>query len=579
MHRIGRNVCFILTGLIIVVLLGGIGSLHSKENKSPQTQVAKSLPLLITHRGDAPALERPSVAFDHDLHTAALKQVKKGDCKVCHVLEEKVDFVNQRVVKVFTFPKFPYDTKDKRSIMNAYHAGCGNCHAERAAEGKKTGPDIGMCGKCHVKRAQIEKVAWAWSPIFNYARHYKHVKAIDELSSIDKVKVVANIEVVGEIKPADKRCLVCHHTYDEKQKKLIYKQDSANSCRACHKSKDEKNARSMRKVVHAACIGCHIELYENVKKELAAQGRTQLNEQDKKKFGPFDCKGCHGEHKTLPPEELKKIPRLVRGQKDVMDVVTKDPKAARMKLVPFDHKAHEPRAQFCNTCHHYSLEKCSNCHTSQGNLKEGGGVSFERAFHKSGAVQSCVGCHETTKAGKNCAGCHQWMLDAMPKVSCPVCHRGTTEGKPIEVPPLPLVFDKEKVPEKLEIKQLEKEFKPADMPHQKIVKKLTLLSNNSPLARVFHAARGENAICSGCHHKTEMTATKKVPKCSSCHGRRFDPKELGKPGILAAYHQQCMGCHAAMDQKPKALECVKCHPAKEPQKQAQATKPAHNVQR
>ena len=53
-----------------------------------------------------------------------------------------------------------------------------------------------------------------------------------------------------------------------------------------------------------------------------------------------------------------------------------------------------------------------------------------------------------------------------------------------------------------------------------------------------------------------------------CHGIRFDPKELGKPGILAAYHRQCMGCHEAMDQKPKALDCVKCHAKKEPTKTA-----------
>ena len=46
-----------------------------------------------------------------------------------------------------------------------------------AAEGKKTGPVIGLCGKCHVKKAAVEKVVWAWSPIFNYARHAEHLQA------------------------------------------------------------------------------------------------------------------------------------------------------------------------------------------------------------------------------------------------------------------------------------------------------------------------------------------------------------------------------------------------------------------
>ncbi len=544
-----KRVLFIFLGFCLVLLFGVTGFVYSGEPAEQSPGDGVRLPLLIGHMGISEALERPEVAFDHDRHTKALKHAKKADCKVCHIVEEKDDRLVEKKVQIFGFPKFPYNAKDRKSIRDAYHAGCGNCHSKMTAEGKKTGPDIGLCGKCHVRKPLVRKVTWGWQPIFNYDRHNRHLNVLEKTG-------IAR----------DKTCAECHHIFDEKQKKLTYKKDTENSCRACHKAKDEKNARAMRKVAHARCIGCHLKTAE----ALLKRGQAPKTG---KEVGPFECKGCHGEHKILSPEEIIKIPRLVRGQKDVMDVAVKDVKKARMKLVAFNHKAHEPRAQFCNTCHHHSLEKCSNCHTEKPDLKtkphlqKGGGVSFERAFHKSGAVQSCAGCHETAKKSRNCAGCHQWLLTSMPKASCPVCHRGPSEGKPIKAPaPLPLVFDKEKVPEKVLIKDLENEYKPAELPHQKIVAKLTTISNKSSLALFFHSQKGEQALCEGCHHRTDPGSVKKVPKCSSCHGIRFNPKELGKPGILASYHRQCMGCHEAMGQKPKSLECVKCHAAKEPEK-------------
>jgi len=125
---------------------------------------------------------------------------------------------------------------------------------------------------------------------------------------------------------------------------------------------------------------------------------------------------------------------------------------------------------------------------------------------------------------------------------------------------------KEKVPEKLEIKTLEKEFKPANLPHQKIVTKLTTISNENALARVFHAGMGDQTLCSGCHHKTQPGAQvdKKWPKCDACHGQPFNQSDLPRPGLQIAYHQQCMGCHKALGQKPTPLECDKCHALKEP---------------
>lgn len=576
----------IMAGLFFLAVSGEMGRAKSEKVESQAPFGTAPFPILIDHKGGAATLERPPVGFDHDRHTAALKQSKQEDCAVCHALKDTDPRLVSPAVKVFKFPKAAFDATDKTAIMYAYHNECVSCHRKMAGENKKTGPDIGLCGKCHVKKPAVRAVAWAWSPLFNYLRHSKHTQAGKTWDPAGKLNVADKIEIIGEV--SGNKCEVCHHTYDAIQKKLIYKKDSENSCRACHKDKDEKNARSMRKVAHSACVGCHAKLSEQVRKELIQQGRTELTEQDKKRYGPVECKGCHGEHKSLTPDEIVKLPRLVRGQKDVMDlgfkpaadvslqelqtVSLKDTLPVRMKVVPFNHKAHEPRAQFCNTCHHHSLEKCSTCHTPAGDPKKGGGVTFERAFHKAAAQQACVGCHDAAKQDAKCQGCHKVSTGDVPKSACHVCHRGPSEGFPTDAAPAPLIFDKEKVPEKVLIKALEKEFKPADFPHQKIVTKLTKISNESSLARVFHAGISDQALCSGCHHKTDPAAAqaKKVPTCNTCHSRPFDARELGKPGILGAYHRQCTGCHESMKQKPAALECAKCHPQKEEVKTAEA---------
>ncbi len=554
MRRIKTRIFIVTTGLILVLFAGGTASFSSSGAEKQNLKDSTRLALVIGHKGSAPELDRPAVAFDHDLHTTALQQTLAQDCAVCHVMQETDKRLNSPYISIFKFPKQQFDRTDKSSIMYAYHTACAGCHKQMSAEGKKTGPPIGLCGKCHVRKASFNNISWAWRPIFNYASHVKHVEAADNFDPSEKLIIAEDVEV---LEASDKNCETCHHAYDENLKKLIYKKDIENSCRACHKAKEEKNARTMRQVAHAACIGCHMKLGE-----------------------AFHCKSCHGEHKQLSPDKIVKISRLRRGQKDMMDLVLKpayeiSPQGVqevpiepgimppiRMKEVPFNHKAHEPRAQFCNTCHHKSLEKCVNCHTPNGNPK-GGGVSYERAFHRIGVQQSCLGCHASVKEDQKCAGCHQFMTTGMPNSSCRVCHRGASYGDVIEIPLTPAFRDSDKLPEKLLINVLENEFKPAELPHLRIVNTLLTISNVSPLARWFHSVR-KQALCSGCHHKSELQQTAaNVPKCSACHSRPFDPKKLGKPGIMAAYHQQCIGCHETMKQKPAALECVKCHPTEE----------------
>jgi hypothetical protein len=579
MHKPHKIRATVFVSLLFIVIIGWATKASSDNIQNPGAADGSVLPLIIAHQGSASNLDRPPVAFDHDRHTAALNQGNKQDCSICHILKETDARLWEQQVNVFKFPKEPFDGTDKNSIMQAYHNACAGCHKKMATQNKKTGPEIGFCGKCHVRKADLKKVSWSWQPIFDYVSHAKHVKASPQWKVSGMTHAVARPEIVGE--PDQGGCSTCHHSYDENRKKLIYKKDTENSCRTCHKTKDEKNARSMRKVAHSGCIGCHAELRDKAKLTLADTKFAEAEKKDKL-YGPVECKGCHEGRKSITPDRTIKTPRLVRGQKDVMDLVqpyqgdrVERPEvfssinglvaAGKMKSVPFNHKAHEPRAQFCNTCHHQSVEKCSNCHTPNGDPKKGVGISLERAFHKPDAQQSCVGCHDTVKQSQKCQGCHRTKHEPAPKSSCPICHQGPTNGQPVDAAPASLVFDKEKVPEKLEIKLLEKEFKPAHLPHQKIVAKLTTISNESSLARVFHSRLGEQTLCSGCHHHTDTAAaqSKKIPNCSSCHTRGSDPRQLGTPGIMGAYHQQCIGCHESMKQKPPALECTKCHPRKE----------------
>lgn len=58
--------------------------------------------------------------------------------------------------------------------------------------------------------------------------------------------------------------------------------------------------------------------------------------------------------------------------------------------------------------------------------------------------------------------------------------------------------------------------------------------------------------CESCHHyNTEGP----VLSCGSCH-EPGSANELGKPGLIAAYHRQCISCHREWQ---RTVECRSCH--------------------
>jgi hypothetical protein len=359
---------------------------------------------------------------------------------------------------------------------------------------------------------------------FDYSLHYRHVLASKE------------------------KCGECHHFYDKNLKELIWEKGTEQNCRDCHGAKDKGRELSLRNAVHQSCVGCHVKKQE--------QGQ---------KTGPQKCVGCHDRKRRLavktfeyPRLKLVYSPRVKRRQPDRVWLTAK---GAKTNVVAFDHKAHEPRVTFCSTCHHQTLDACSSCHTLTG-TKKGGFVTLEKAYHSASSEHSCVGCHNLVTQQKDCAGCHQTQAASPSKRSCSICHNGpkAPKGKAkitqpfpglAKLAPLPAYGDD--FPNKYKIDVLAKEYKPSILPHGKIVTALDRAIGKSRLARQFHGRT--EVTCAGCHHRSPLG--KRPSTCRSCHAPRGHATR-DKPGLRAAYHRQCMGCHQRMG-LTKKLGCTDCH--------------------
>ena len=201
-------------------------------------------------------------------------------------------------------------------------------------------------------------------------------------------------------------------------------------------------------------------------------------------------------------------------------------------------------------------------------------------MHAAGSGRSCVGCHNREALRSPCAGCHSaGSLAVLSRNSCAACHStpagysdeeaengsllkldkgaaaqlaGTVVAERGEK--RAMAFDQNDIPEKVRMDGLSGEYAAAELEHRKIVNSMAEKQQGSRLARVFHSEK--NTLCQGCHHNSPSSRT--PPKCASCHGVGAQPV-TGPPPLKAAYHQQCMTCHARIQQKPAATECADCH--------------------
>ena len=485
-------------------------------------------------------LEQSPVEFLHDAHTEALLKNNK-DCKTCHLTE------NDRI-----YPKFKRikDT-DRLSVMNIYHEECISCHGEMKVAKEKTGPV--ECDDCHTKKDQYSS---SRQPIgLDKSLNFRHLEA------------------------RNNECEQCHHEYNETEKSLFYAKGKEGTCRYCHKDETKDNLISMRLASHIACISCH----SKTQVERLSEKLTEASVKP-----PLKCSECHDPIEQMKIKKSTSIPRMDRKQPDIVLLKTAPKELEtnkdvnRMDSVPFDHKAHENSNNSCRVCHHESLQTCKECHTINGTVAgskkdsgEGKAITLEKAMHKIDSARSCQGCHDARKKEENCAGCHVFMgYDRQMKdASCVKCHAVTVSQMEQALTPedekslagsvlqsknrVTGTYQKEDIPEKVTINRLSKQFEAVDFPHRKIVNALVDAINDDKLAGYFHDRKG--TICQGCHHNSPVA--KRPPLCGNCHAKQWDEDNPSKPGIVGAYHQQCMGCHKEMAiEKPAG--CTDCHKMK-----------------
>ena len=517
--------------LLSVCALSAYGKAKGKEAAAPMADSGRTDIVLIDSMKVFGDLERPAVLFLHDRHTEALAKQGK-DCSVCHLQDQDKP--------VWKYKRLQ-DT-DKKTVTEIYHTNCIACHKETTAAGAKSGPVT--CGECHRKEITVADAHVPYG--FDLSLHARHSKALE------------------------KKCETCHHAYNAETKKLYYAKGEEGTCRYCHGKVKEENRISFREASHLGCIDCH-----------------QKTMAKKKDTGPVQCGGCHDAEMQGMIAKLKPVPRMQANQPDATLVQkhSKDLYASldmhlkpQMAPVPFNHKAHEGANDTCRVCHHASIKKpCNDCHTLAG-AQKGNGINLMEAMHGLGNDQSCIGCHTNyTKKSADCAGCHGALADNRTKseASCLSCHQGLPYGTSAIDQPLPKeqaalmaaemlaarrpvreTYALEDIPDIVKIGALSNRYEPAELPHRKIVLDLLKRTRDNQLAAYFHQDPG--TLCQGCHHNSPPAT--KPPRCGSCHAKTFNAQDLVKPGLMAAYHDQCIGCHDRMGiAKPAANDCAGCH--------------------
>lgn len=537
-----KKVTFWFSLVVLAVIISSLtpGTAFSSTPITPQAMQQRADVIIIDDMTVFGKLEKPPVIFLHEPHTKALagknQSGEKLVCSSCHLMKDgKLS------------PKFKrVEDFNKTTVMNLYHDECIGCHGEMKKTKEISGPI--ECGECHTRKAKYSPKRSSMG--FDLSLHQRHSKA------------------------ADDKCEKCHHAYNEEKEELFYAKGEEGTCRYCHKEKTVDNRDSMAIASHMACIGCHI--------TTKAEPEANL---------PITCSACHDELEQQKIKKTDTVPRIKRNQPDMALLRADDKTLSRqissgqtnqMHFVPFNHKAHENSNDTCRVCHHNSLKACNSCHTPDGPKRETlddkpekSAVALDKAMHQNNSRQSCIGCHNQAKKKQSCAGCHGFFspIKKMKDDQCIVCHsvdpntvkpnidreeeNNLAKATFADKKELANTIPESEIPEFVTIKRLENLYDPVKFPHRKVVKAVAAHVQDDKLSGFFHT--DETTLCMGCHHNSP--ASKKPPQCASCHGARWDDSQLGKPGILGAYHQQCMGCHKAMKIE-KYMGCTECHKLK-----------------
>jgi len=497
---------------------------------------------------------RPQIFFEHEKHVRALGE---RACDTCHAQQPDGTLV-------FTFPKNIPGTAGPEALMDTWHDACIDCHSERTDRGQHAGPVT--CGTCHVRDRGSRPVYAPVLPSYyeplrdTYHGECRNCHNEPALTAEDAGELAWNTFYVHKgtvTKPQQppsgfdyhrhdlhsrtlqEDCGLCHYLAPEKR--LALEQEGKKpQCRDWMLEPDPAGGWRDEDYAHVRCVNCHY---------------TRITAGEEK-AGPLLCSGCHTPE-TRTAEQMLDVDRIdCKQEKKILIGPDND---SVMAAVPFDHAAHQLRTASCQECHHKDIRACRECHTPTGDEK-GDHVTLAQAYHSERVGRSCVGCHDRQKQKPECAGCHQHLPATLAsQAACTSCHSGNLEAlKRHHTAPKPETLMPPGTKESWDIAKLGENYTQVHFKHLEITRALADVCDTSSLARTFHTS--DTALCSACHHYSPLEPGKPVPACRTCH----DAESMlspGRPDLLGAYHQQCLGCHQKMDATEKTMpqKCEGCH--------------------
>jgi hypothetical protein len=547
----------------LVFLFYAVSFLFLIENKEAhseeviQTADKELPPRFISIPENITSLDRAPVNFFHDRHTKALENEKEG-CELCHM--KGIDNIFD-----FTYPA-KKDDASKEAFTNSFHDECIGCHTTRNEEDKETGPIT--CGECHIiddnfhSREYLPIMPEYYEPLRDTyhknctACHQDPAKKAEDAGGLDwkSFYIKKNKQVQAEVpevhfdyflhdkheKALEEKCELCHYLSEDKKKELA-DLEKEPVCKDWLEEVPEDKSFRIKEYAHSTCINCHLD--------------KKRKNQD---AGPVYCNECHLA-KQRSAEEMADVKRSECEQDE--KILIKIEEDMRMKEVAFNHQSHQKTTISCQECHHDTILACSVCHTPEGSEK-GNNITLAEAYHSETSTWACIGCHENEKQKADCAGCHHLLDTGLVESACATCHNGSLEDldRKNEQPELDTLFPDD-IKKDMEIDIIKDEYELSKFPHDKIIKKLAEISDNSTLSGYFHT--DNKVLCKGCHHFTPITQKEPVPQCRTCHTVRKEPTG-SIPALLGAYHQQCLGCHKEMGGAEEEMpqDCAGCHEEK-----------------
>jgi len=381
---------------------------------------------------------RKEVVFDKSLHYAHLSsdQIKgdkegvSGNCSRCHHQYNKSTetlLFKPGEEEACQYCHRPEITDDIRSIRQASHDSCVNCHYLFKSGNLAAGPV--SCSGCHDPEAQEQTLVYSRTP--RLKRGQPDTAAIGSLKMADKLRnnvmnAVAFDHLAHEEKAAG--CKVCHH------KKL----KRCNECHAVDGSSAAGGFVSLEQAMHQhssgrSCIGCH---RKKIRSGECNGCHSMITDST---YNTRYCRTCHNlpsdsfisrEPEKAAQETLNHFYALYKNveREQIPEEVVIDTLSDIYHPVIFPHQQvisalmehadkddlartfHRSQGKLCMGCHHHMQEtlkpiKCVSCHSKKGTGQDGR-PGLQGAFHL-----QCTTCHREMKIDSvkaaNCIFCHK----------------------------------------------------------------------------------------------------------------------------------------------------------------------------